>query len=596
MPFGEPMRPAPFFFLLGTAVVLAGAIVACGATRRGFGDDENPNEPQPPIGGFGDAGEGGLGNAVRCSGDLHSILDANGNVVATCPPDQGCAAGKCVPACEAAAHNKSSVGCDYWVYPPPFFSGSTSCLGAFVANTWGSPMKIKVSRAGQTFDPAQFAYIPSGSGSSITYAPLTNATIPAGAVALVMLNREASACPAGTTSATGAVAVTTTGIGDAFHIETDAPAVAYDIFPYGGGSTAVSSATLLIPTTAWGDNYVGTTAYPMTISGAFPWIGIVAAEDGTEVTVNPTQAILAGTGVPGTAAGQPVTYTLNRGQYVQLMQQADLTGSIIQANKPIGSWAGNRCTQVPNGQVACDGMHQQIPPVRALGSKYVAVRYRNRRDNVEESPPWRIVGAVDGTTLTFDPPQPGAPSTINAGQLVMFDAAGPFVVKSQDDKHPFFFAGYMTGCAVAGQQAPLGCAGDPEFVNVVPPDQYLAHYVFFTDPTYPDTNLVFVRKRAADGTFKDVELDCVGTLGGWQPVDADHEYTRVDLIRGNFEKQGACDNGRHEAKSAAPFGLTVWGWGSALTGLFSTTAVSYAYPAGASVLPINDVVIPPTVQ
>src|SRR5437762_6239413 len=112
----------------------------------------------------------------------------------------------------------------------------------------------------------------------------------------------------------------------------------------------------------------------------------------------------------------------------------------------------------------------------------------------------------------------------------MFDASGPFVVKSQDDKHPFLFAGYMTGCEVIGQTTPLGCTGDPEFVSLIPPDQFLASYVFFTDPTYPDTNLVFTRKKTAAGTFEDVDLDCVGKLSGWAPIgSSDYEYTRVDL-------------------------------------------------------------------
>jgi hypothetical protein len=45
--------------------------------------------------------------------------------------------------------------------------------------------------------------------------------------------------------------------------------------------------------------------------------------------------------------------------------------------------------------------------------------------------------------------------------------------------------------------------------------------------------------------------------------------------------------------------VTVWGWGTAETGTaktagFNTQAVSYAYPAGASVKLINKVVIPST--
>jgi hypothetical protein len=70
-----------------------------------------------------------------------------------------------------------------------------------------------------------------------------------------------------------------------------------------------------------------------------------------------------------------------------------------------------------------------------------------------------------------------------------------------------------------------------------------------------------------------------------------YEYVRVDLSRHNFQPQGGCDNGRHEIRSAGSFGVTVWGWGSAESGSFSSQYVSYAYPAGASVLPINDVVV-----
>jgi hypothetical protein len=46
---------------------------------------------------------------------------------------------------------------------------------------------------------------------------------------------------------------------------------------------------------------------------------------------------------------------------------------------------------------------------------------------------------------------------------------------------------------------------------------------------------------------------------------------------------GACDNGRHEMTSPAPFGITVWGFDN---------AVSYPYRAGASVKPINILVVP----
>src|SRR5690606_14374899 len=151
---------------------------------------------------------------------------------------------------------------------------------------------------------------------------------------------------------------------------------------------------------------------------------------------------------------------------------------------------------------ACDSAHQQIPPVKALGTEYAAVRYRNRTSATsEEAPPWRLVGAVDGTMLTWTPAAPdGAPTVINRGEVHEFMATGPFVVSGQDEDHPFYMAQYMTGVShIASPTA----EGDPEWVNVTPVAQYLDRYVFFTDPTYSETSLVVTRRKNQNGMFDD---------------------------------------------------------------------------------------------
>jgi hypothetical protein len=239
---------------------------------------------------------------------------------------------------------------------------------------------------------------------------------------------------------------------------------------------------------------------------------------------------------------------------------------------------------VPNGVRDCDSAQQQIAPVRALGNEYVAVRYRNRVEGMEESPPWRLVGMVDGTELTWSPEKPdGAPDVINLGDVITFETGLPFVVRSQDRNHPFYLGGYMTG------GNPFGTVGDPEWVNVIPKSQYLDYYVFFTDPTYPETSLVVVRTPSKlDGSFADVELDCAGKLEGWTKV-GDYEYTRIDLMTGEFQPVGGCANGRREMKSELPFGVTVGGGGA----IQQNYRVSYAYPAGAGFPPVNDVKVPP---
>jgi hypothetical protein len=211
--------------------------------------------------------------------------------------------------------------------------------------------------------------------------------------------------------------------------------------------------------------------------------------------------------------------------------------------------------------------------------------------------------------LTWQPSAPsGAPTTLSLGQVTQFDTNGPFVVSSQDVNHPFYVSAHMTGAAEfdpsqqdGGANATPDGRGDAEFVNVVPPGEFVSSYVFFTDPTYPETDLVVVRTLGSSG-FADVTLACAGVLTGWQPVGTSgkYEYTRFDLMTGDFVGTGSCTNGRQEMTSTAPFGVTVWGWGSAATGQvgagFYTQYVSYAYPAGASVAPINQVVIPPGAQ
>ena len=555
--------------------------------------DGNPNDPD------------GLNNCsleTTCSEDLHSVLDCAGNVETMCPADKGCFNGTCVDACASAASNKSSIGCDYYSVAPDIIpDGAGACFAAYIANTWGEPVTITVDRAGQDLPIGGFAFVPSGSGQSITYAPLTDGTLQPGQVAILFLSRFGTTltdCPAGITPAYTATdaAVHGTGYGDAFHITTSAPIVAYDIFPYGGGASAATSATLLLPTSVWDTNYVAVDAFrpSQVVTGAFPFIELVGSADGTNVTITPSAAIDGGAGVAAGTQGMPTVYTLNKGQVLQFTQAAELGGSIIQSDQPIGVWGGASCLSVDVTAQACDSAHQQIPPVKALGQRYAAVRYRNRFAGQEETVPWRIVGAVDGTTLTSEPSTPaGAPTTLALGQVAEFDSPGQFTVQSQDSDHPFYMSAHMTGCNTTDPDE-LDCRGDPEFVNVVPPEQYLSSYTFFTDPTYPETNLVLVREKQ-NGAFADVTVDCAGVVGGWTAIDAGDtiEYTRLDLVTGNFSQVNGCDNGIHTANSSQPFGLVVWGWGSAATGDFISVAVSYAYPAGASLKQINTVVIIP---
>jgi hypothetical protein len=486
-------------------------------------------------------------------------------------------------------NNKQSVGCEYYATHMNTYAGPTYCFAAFVANTWNTPVHISVDFKGSSLPVASFARIPSGSGKSLTYSNYNAAAgLPPGEVAILFLGGGQGAspqCPAPTAEGTAAM-VSGTGKGNSFHITTDVPVVAYEMNPYGGGSVAVTGASLLLPVSAWDTNYIANTASPATVGS--PSINIIAAEDNTVITLLPTVAIAGGGGIPSGSANTPVKLTLNKGEQAQIEQSGDLVGSVLQSTKPIGLMAGNPCMNTPQGTIFCDHGEQMVPPVRALGNEYAAVMYRPRAN---EPAIWRLIGAVDGTTLTYTPQIAGAPTTLKRGQMVEFDTATPFVVKSQDDKHPFALYEYMSGSGWSKLTNGNGF-GDPDFSVVVPPQQFMTNYVFFTDPTLPETNLVVIREKDQNAAFQYVELDCAGKLGGWQAV-GNYQWTRADLSTGDFKAVGKCSNGRHEMKSAAPFGVAIWGWGTPQTADF-TANVSYSYPAGMNIQPINTVVIPPT--
>src|SRR5687768_657343 len=85
-------------------------------------------------------GEGGGAPTCEnhCTADLKKFVDCDGNVITECPPDLGCAPdGSCIEPCDAAAANKSTVGCEFFSVTPPVVIGSRGgCFAAMIANTW----------------------------------------------------------------------------------------------------------------------------------------------------------------------------------------------------------------------------------------------------------------------------------------------------------------------------------------------------------------------------------------------------------------------------------------------------------------------------
>ena len=569
--------------LLGAMIVAA---AACGDDRGGFAP------PPPPFQEPDAAPADAPVCQVQCSLDGRSVIDAcTGAVVETCRPELACGAGKCQEPCAAAAADRTSNGCEFYFQAPRFeHTFQQSCFAAFLVNTSTEPVDVALELEGKAIDVSSSIYrAQPGDASLVPH----SGPIPVGeSVILFVSDRDPDAppppgkdsevirCPKGIVAASNADPTPDgTGIGSSFHLKTTRPISASTIYPFGGAASYLSAATLLLPVATWSKEHILIDGWARSQAGA-PGAQIVASEDGTEIIVNPTRDIQDGEGVKGTAARLPATYRLDKGQVLQLVQDSELTGSIVTSNKATTIFGGNSCAYIPVLGSACDYLHQQIPAFEQWGSEYVGVGYRPRVGNEHEPVPYRIVAARDGTQLEYDPEiPPGAPVTLDAGQMATF-ASGTgdaFVVRTQDAEHPIYLAAYMTGAnSDFYGSSSFGGRGDPEFVNVIPAGQYLSSYSFYADPTYAETSLVVVRQKH-DGELKDVWLECAGNLTGWRPVGTrgQYEFTRVDLSRGHGPGDsfdgGVCRPGLQRMRSDGPFTATLWGW---------DVFVSYGYPGG----------------
>ncbi len=569
---------------IGLSFCAAAVIAACG-DRVAF---DVPNEVFEPDAAIDSAPAECL---RQCSLDGRSVLDTcTGDVIETCSEELACGAGICQAPCDAAAADRSSNGCEFYLQPP-FVSESRSCYAAYVVNTSLLPVEVALEIEGAKLDlsKSMFRTMP-GEATLVSHeGPIA----PGDSVVLFVTdlspNEPVSGkpikCPAGVVAATvGDKLPRTTGIGSSFHLTTTAPVSLAAIYPFGGAPSHIPSATLLLPVPTWSTQNIIVNAWPGDLSSGWPGAQIVASEDGTEVTILPNEKIQDGAGVAGSPPFTPVTYKLDKGQLLQLVQPKELSGSIVMSNKPTSVFGGNQCMNVPSGRSYCDTALQQLPSFEQWGSEYVAVGYRPRLGDEHEQMPYRIVAARDGTRLDYDPALPrGAPVTLSAGEVVTFYASvgAPFVVRTQDVDHPIYLAAYMSGAGEGSPSDPVGNMdflgrGDPEFVNVIAAGQYLNAYSFYADPTYGDTSLVVVRSKTR-GEFKTVWLECAGDLTEWRPVGTrgDYEYTRVDLARDRGPGQSfgtsVCRNGLQKMKSDGPFTATLWGW---------APYASYAYPGG----------------
>ena len=279
-------------------------------------------------------------------------------------------------------------------------------------------------------------------------------------------------------------------------------------------------------------------------------IGAIPGPDGdtsTPTTVTITPSDNAGS----RPAGVPYTITLNPFDAYQLQSAGSLTGTLIESDRPISVYGGNRCANIPSSNTGyCDHVVEQIPPVSTWGTEALTVPLATRA----AGDTFRILADRDGTTVVLEGANPES-FTLNAGQYAQRNLEGSYRITSD---LPVLVAQYSNGTDWDG------VTSDPFMMLIPSAAQFVQSYTFATPGSgFPD-NYANVVALTADAAAGAVLLDGASVPAGSFTALGGTPYSAAQLPIGI---------GSHTLSAPSPVGLYVYGYAS-----FD----SYGYPGGFS--------------
>jgi hypothetical protein len=500
--------------------------------------------------------------------------------------------------CEQAIASKSYIGCDYWPTVLANSVWSTFDFTVVVANTQGSTATVTVTG-------------PGGVHQTTSVSPNSLAKI------YLPWVKELKGPDANDCGATPSFSKSVVALGGAYHLVSSVPVTVYQFNAleyHGAGGPAgkdwsvcpgnyvcgdvgeplgcysfTNDASLLLPSTAMTGNYRVATQTGTTEFEEGGYFAITATQDHTSVTVglSSTASVVGGDGITPASDSEIMTFSLNAGDVVQLMgapsDSVDLSGSLIEATKPIEVFAGMQCAEAPWGAFACDHLESSVLPAETLGRDYVVT--------VPTSPHAKVVGHhvrfygnVDGTVLTYSPSQPpGCPSTLDAGEVV--DCTGTASCPYVDDtgqaqtafcvtddfevtgSNEFSVTSFMLGGSVVDREDPAQRSqGDPSMSPIVATEQYRKSYIFLAPTDYEESFADVVVPT-------ETKLTLDGVSVGSSPTKINATWSVIRVALGSTGQDGA-----HILAGSDPFGVQVIGYGA---------FTSYQYPAGLDLVPIS---------
>lgn len=302
---------------------------------------------------------------------------------------------------------------------------------------------------------------------------------------------------------------------------------------------------MALPTSALGTRYYVMSYVSNVFTGSE--LAVAATQDSTTVTITPAAA------GPTRPAGAAFTVLLNSGDTYLFANpaHADMTGTLVTADKPVAVFSGHRCANVPASSGYCDYLVEQLPDVTRWGKTHHTSAFSGRARYTV-----RVIASQDGTTFTTIPS--GIVGALNAGQFADVDltGSGEFV-----SNNPVLVAQFMRGYAddAAGK-------GDPSMV-IVTPAEYAVTDATFGVHGLAGTPGAYINIVTETATVASLKLDSL-------KVDA-RLFTPIGGASGYSTGTIPVAPGAHTLQGAGAYSALVYDYG------ISWNSVSYAYPVAA---------------
>jgi len=196
---------------------------------------------------------------------------------------------------------------------------------------------------------------------------------------------------------------------------------------------------------------------------------IVAVANGTEVTVTPRAK------VGPHPAFLPYVIKLNRGETYQLRQEAgqpaDITGTRILSNKPIGVFGSHRCANIQSvNQFFCDTIVEELLPVASWGSTFFVVPLATRKSDT-----MRVLSSDNDNLVTVVTLSGSQSFNLQRGEHRDFVLEQPTRINCRAPSFVTQFANSSDADHVAN--------ADPFMTLIQPANTWLSQYRFCTPST-----------------------------------------------------------------------------------------------------------------